>query len=93
MTAASGRGGSRTADLSLRAVPPERTTEEARALGIRERISTFTTDMGTSSSNRIHNVHLMAEYVDGTIVKPGQRFSFNDEVGPRTRHAASARGR
>ena len=84
VTAASGRGGSRTADLSLRAVSPERTTEEARALGIRERISTFTTDMGTSSSNRIHNVHLMAEYVDGTIVKPGQRFSFNDEVGPRT---------
>ena len=40
--------------------------------------------MGTSSSNRIHNVQLMAEYIDGTIVAPGQEFSFNDRVGPRT---------
>src|SRR5206468_8402950 len=40
--------------------------------------------MGPSSSNRIHNVHLMADYIDGTIVKPGRVFSFNREVGPRT---------
>ena len=65
-------------------MPPERTTEEAQALGIRERISSFTTDMGTSSSNRIHNVHLMADYIDGTIVRPGKTFSFNETVGPRT---------
>jgi vancomycin resistance protein YoaR len=60
------------------------TTAEATKLGIRQQISTFTTDMGTSSSNRIHNVQLMAEYIDGTIVAPGQEFSFNDRVGPRT---------
>jgi vancomycin resistance protein YoaR len=40
--------------------------------------------MGESSSNRIHNVHLMADYIDGTVIKPGQIFSFNDVVGPRT---------
>ena len=40
--------------------------------------------MGTSSSNRIHNVQLMAEYIDGTVIKPGDTFSFNDRVGPRT---------
>ena len=57
---------------------------EARALGIRRQISTFTTDMGVSSSNRIWNVHLMADYIDGTIIKPGQVFSFNKAVGPRT---------
>jgi vancomycin resistance protein YoaR len=84
VTAASAKGGDRTAALALRAVPPDRTTKEARALGIRERISSFTTDMGTSSTNRIHNVHLMADYIDGTIVRPGQTFSFNRTVGPRT---------
>jgi vancomycin resistance protein YoaR len=72
------------ASLRLKQVPPDLTTREAEGLGIRERISTFTTDMGTSSSNRIHNVHLMAEYIDGTIVRPGETFSFNDRVGPRT---------
>jgi len=74
----------RTARLALRETRADRTTREARALGIRERISTFTTDMGVSSSNRIHNVQLMAEYIDGTIIEPGKTFSFNDSVGPRT---------
>jgi vancomycin resistance protein YoaR len=40
--------------------------------------------MGTSSSNRIHNVQLMAQYIDGTVIEPGDTFSFNDRVGPRT---------
>jgi vancomycin resistance protein YoaR len=40
--------------------------------------------MGPSSSNRIHNVHLMAEFIDGTVIEPGELFSFNDSVGPRT---------
>jgi vancomycin resistance protein YoaR len=74
----------RTADLSLHARPAELTTEEALALGIRRRLTTFTTDMGPSSSNRVHNVHLMADFIDGTIIKSGQVFSFNDVVGPRT---------
>jgi vancomycin resistance protein YoaR len=60
------------------------TTGEAERLGIREQISTFTTDMGTSSSNRIHNVQLMANDIDGTVIRPGDTFSFNDRVGPRT---------
>jgi vancomycin resistance protein YoaR len=74
----------RTADLTLRARPAELTTQEAQALGIRSRLTTFTTDMGPSSSNRIHNVHLMADFIDGTIVRPGEVFSFNGVVGPRT---------
>ena len=74
----------RVAELALRETAADLTTREADALGIRERISTFTTEMGPSSSNRIHNVHLMAEYIDGTLVQPGATFSFNDSVGPRT---------
>lgn len=73
-----------TASLRLKQVRADLTTGEAERLGIREQISTFTTDMGTSSSNRIHNVQLMAQYIDGTVVRPGDTFSFNDRVGPRT---------
>jgi vancomycin resistance protein YoaR len=72
------------ASLRLKQVRADLTTREAEKLGIRQRISTFTTEMGTSSSNRIHNVHLMADFIDGTIVKPGEQFSFNQSVGPRT---------
>jgi vancomycin resistance protein YoaR len=74
----------RTAELALRETRADRTTVDAQKLGIRERISTFTTEMGPSSSNRIHNVHLMAEFIDGTVIEPGELFSFNDSVGPRS---------
>ena len=76
--------GVREADIGLTALEPKLSTEVARALGIKRRVSTFTTDMGVSSSNRIWNVHLMADYIDGTIIKPGKTFSFNKVVGPRT---------
>jgi vancomycin resistance protein YoaR len=78
------RRGERTAALSLKPIPAELTTEKALALGIRERVSSFTTEMGPSSANRIHNVHLMADYIDGTIIGPDETFSFNESVGPRT---------
>jgi vancomycin resistance protein YoaR len=74
----------RRASLRLKQVRADLTTAEAEKLGIREQISTFTTDMGTSSSNRIHNVQLMADYIDGTVIRPGDTFSFNERVGPRT---------
>jgi vancomycin resistance protein YoaR len=67
---------------------PDLTTAGANALGIREKLVSYTTQMGESSSNRIHNVHLMADFIDGTVIKPGEVFSFNKVVGPRT----SARG-
>jgi len=73
-----------SASLRLKQIRADLTTREAERLGIRRQISTFTTDMGTSSSNRIHNVQLMAQYIDGTVIKPGDTFSFNDRVGPRT---------
>jgi vancomycin resistance protein YoaR len=84
VTAAALSRDERIAPLALHAVPPDRTTTEAQALGISKRLASFTTDMGPSSANRIHNVHLMADYVDGTVIEPGKRFSFNGVVGPRT---------
>ncbi|HEX4525541.1 MAG TPA: VanW family protein [Gaiellaceae bacterium] len=76
--------GDRIAHIDLGARQPDLTTAKAKALGIHQQLVSYTTQMGVSSSNRIHNVHLMADFIDGTIVKPGQVFSFNDVVGPRT---------
>src|SRR5206468_3262053 len=84
VTAAALGPGIRFANAPFRAVPPEITTEKANALGIRRRLVSFTTEMGASSSNRIHNVHLMADFIDGTMLKPGEVFSYNRIVGPRT---------
>jgi vancomycin resistance protein YoaR len=77
-------GGGHVAQVELGDRDPDLTTAEANALGIREKLVSFTTDMGVSSSNRIHNVQLMADYIDGTVIEPGAVFSFNQAVGPRT---------
>jgi vancomycin resistance protein YoaR len=74
----------RAAEVDVHEVPADITTDDLLALGIRRKISSFTTEMGVSSSNRIWNVHLMADYIDGTIIRPGKVFSFNRVVGERT---------
>jgi vancomycin resistance protein YoaR len=77
-------GDGHIAHIELGPRPPDRTTADAKALGIRQKLVSYTTQMGESSSNRIHNVHLMADFIDGTIIEPGEVFSFNGVVGPRT---------
>ena len=74
----------RTAEVELGPRDPDLTTADANALGIRRKLVSFTTQMGESSSNRIHNVHLMADFIDGTVIEPKHDFSFNDVVGERT---------
>jgi vancomycin resistance protein YoaR len=80
--------GDHVARLELGNRAPDLTTRHARSLGITTKLVSFTTQMGDSSSNRIHNVHLMADLIDGTVIRPGETFSYNKVVGPRT----SARG-
>ena len=74
----------RSAAVVFEEVDARFTTREAKALGIRHRVSTYTTLMGESSANRIWNVQLLGRYLDGTILKPGQVFSYNKVMGPRT---------
>jgi vancomycin resistance protein YoaR len=80
------------ARLELGPREPELTTAKANALGIRQKLVAYTTQMGESSSNRIHNVHLMADFIDGTVIEPGETFSFNDVVGPRTQERGFLEG-
>ena len=76
--------GNHVARIELGERSPDLTTAKANALGISQKLVSYTTQMGVSSSNRIHNVHLMADFIDGTVIKPGEVFSYNDVVGPRT---------
>jgi vancomycin resistance protein YoaR len=84
VTAAAYSPDRRVADIRLTEIPAEIQADALSALGITRKVSSFTTDMGVSSSNRIWNVQLMARYIDGTIIKPGEVFSFNRVVGERT---------
>ena len=77
-------GGARQADIALVRVAPNRSTQEAEEFGITEKVAGAITELGDSSSNRTHNVALMAEILDNRLVMPGETFSFNDAVGPRS---------
>ncbi|MBQ4161054.1 MAG: VanW family protein [Clostridia bacterium] len=44
----------------------------------------YSTKYMTSNKPRANNVELAARYVDGTILLPGDEFSYNNIVGPRT---------
>ncbi len=84
VTAAAYSPDRRIAEVRVGEIPAAVTAEQLSAFGIKRKISSFTTDMGVSSSNRIWNVQLMADYIDGTIIEPGKTFSFNGVVGQRT---------
>jgi vancomycin resistance protein YoaR len=73
----------RTAKLVVQRAQPERTTREARAMGITGRVAGYTTYYG-GEPNRIHNVQLVARLVDGAMIAPGSTFSFNGTTGERT---------
>jgi vancomycin resistance protein YoaR len=74
----------RQAVLVVGVVEPRLTTGEARALGITRLLSAYRTAY-SGTYDRIRNLQLAVAALDGTLVKPGQEFSFNKEVGPRTR--------
>ena len=74
----------RVADLPGERPRPDFTRGDARDLEIRTRVSEFTTEHACCEP-RVENIQLMADVVDGVIVRPGESFSINDHVGPRTR--------
>ncbi len=64
-------------------VPPEITAEDNVLLTkLRAR---FTTDMSCSGENRKHNIRLAFSKINGTVLAPGEIFSFNSKVGRRTK--------
>ncbi|MFY1689175.1 VanW family protein [Plantactinospora sp. WMMB782] len=74
----------RTVEAKLRPVEPKLSTEDLSKMGIKERVSTFTTKFtGGLGSPRSQNIVTIARDVDGTVVKPGQTFSLNGHTGER----------
>lgn len=74
----------RSVALRTMRVQPEVTTEDAQAMGISGRISTYTTTYDAGNAPRVNNIHTLADALDGTLIEPGGTFSFNGTIGPRT---------
>ena len=57
---------------------------ELGTLTLNDEIAEASTPYGGSIPERMHNIELAAQLLNGTLVMPGQTFSFNAEIGPMT---------
>lgn len=68
-------------DVPVTRTPPEVSTDKVNNLGIKELIGRGTSTFFHSIPSRVHNVVLAASRINGTLIKPGDTFSFNDTLG------------
>jgi vancomycin resistance protein YoaR len=73
-------GQARVAKLAMSEWRAAYTTDDARALGIRRVVSSFTTYYPGAHYRNV-NLRRATKLINGTIVRPGDTFSFNDTVG------------
>lgn len=79
-TALSAGGGN--VQMQIETLTPEVTLENVSSqYGM---ISYAITNASSSKSNRLENIRLSLEMINGTCLEPGETFSFNEVVGERT---------
>ncbi|MCL2432986.1 MAG: VanW family protein [Clostridia bacterium] len=68
-------------EMTLREVPPTLSLATLQTSTVR--FSTYVTDI-SNNADRMINIDLASAAITGTILMPGEEFSFNKTVGPRT---------
>jgi len=69
-------------DLPVEEVGAMVSADNIDDLGIKELIATGWSDFSWSPANRIHNIGVGADQFDGTVIAPGEEFSFTTRLGP-----------
>jgi len=82
--AASGGGGLRTIFVALTPAFPKLSTADVENMGLAALGSQFVTYFDPRNESRANNIALAAKLVDGSVVDPGETFSLNAAMGPRT---------
>ena len=67
--------------LPVTVVKPKINTAEVNNLGIKELLGRGVSHFAHSIENRIFNLSLAASRINGTLISPGETFSFNKTVG------------
>lgn len=70
--------------MPVEAIRPKLTLNELKSKLFIDTLSSHDTYFGSSPQNRKHNVQLAALKVGGILLGPGDEFSYNRIVGPRT---------
>lgn len=70
--------------IPLKTLYPNVTTNMIGMEAFPDLISSFSTKYSSSNTNRTTNLRLAANKINGTVLMPGETFSFNTVVGKRT---------
>ncbi|MGW1540040.1 VanW family protein [Streptomyces sp. NPDC002309] len=76
-------GAARAGEVAARLIQPEVTRANAARLGLTESMSSFTVDF-EAAPYRTKNIGRAVELINGSVVMPGETWSFNRTVGERT---------
>ena len=70
--------------IPLKITLPEVTIDDLGREAFPHLLGTFSTTYSMANKNRVTNLELASEKIDGTIILPGEIFSYNKVVGQRT---------
>ena len=70
-----------TLEIPAKIIPPELTTDKVNSLGIKELLGQGTSFFKGSIASRIHNIGVASSKFNGSLISPGEIFSFNDALG------------
>lgn len=70
--------------IPLKVIYPNVTTNMIGTEAFPDMLSTFSTNYAASNRNRTTNLILAANKINGTVLMPGETFSYNKVVGART---------
>ncbi len=79
------KDGSIRIEVRVKEVLPEITTREAQDMQITSLLAEYATSFNADLQNRTENLKKAASSLDGMLISPGEIFSFNKAVGPRTK--------
>ena len=77
-------GGLRSVFVALKPAMPKLTSDDVASMGLASLGAQFVTYFDPRNTTRAGNIALAAKLVDGSVVEPGQTFSLNATMGPRT---------
>ena len=79
-----GNGKESVYTIPLEVIEPAVTAEELQELLFRDTLASTSTSLNSGNKPRTSNVRLACSFINGTILNPGEEFSYNGTVGQRT---------
>ena len=70
--------------IPLKVISPDVTTNDIGPEAFPDLLGSYSTTYSTRNANRSTNIRLASQKVNGTVIMPGEVFSYNTTVGKRT---------